>query len=271
MTFLFFFLPAVPLRQLAGFTRTIFGYAFTTGQILVVRYTNRPQLAPANPSPGGSPIIPDVMFTVAVFFAPDPGDGEVGEFNPLSIASFYGKHIEDFQLSDPHVLNNHGRGFLPPPINIFYRNESGSRICHMIISPTPRESAPDSFKSTGKPHHAIANLKSNTMHRLSFKNDESRTICRTFVIPGCLRFLFYSVPRDNRSDTLSVRNLSSHPLSKQGDNWTPSPAVSLIAWDEGTGCIFYSKPRETMLHMLDKAETPLEAINGQRYPIPSGG
>ncbi|KAG1779564.1 hypothetical protein EV702DRAFT_1178268 [Suillus placidus] len=246
------------------------------------------QLAPANPSPGGPPIIPDVMFTVAMFPTPDPGDGEAGEFNPLSIASFYGKDIEDFQISDPHVLHNHGSNFLPPPINIFYRNESGGRICHMIISPTPRESAPEGFRSTGKPHYAIANLKSNMMHRLSFKNDESRTVCRTFVIPGY---------------TLSVRNFSSHLLSKRGDDaysimrretlqnvlrnvpkhrenmlgqFDLPPfildhirdGVTAIAWDEGTGRIFYSKPRETMLHMLDMAETPLEAINGQRYPIP---
>ncbi|KAG1767360.1 hypothetical protein EV702DRAFT_1147084 [Suillus placidus] len=135
------------------------------------------------------------------------------------------------------------------------------------------------------------------MHRLSFKNDESRTVCRTFVTPGCLRFLFYSVPRDNRSDTLSVRNFSSHLLSKRGDDWTPSLAMrretlqnalrnapkyreNMLGQfdlplyildhirDGGTGRIFYSKPRETMLHMLDMAETPLEAIDGQRYPIP---
>ncbi|KAG1719455.1 hypothetical protein EDB19DRAFT_1784492 [Suillus lakei] len=276
-------------------------------QILVVRSTNRPQLAPADPSPGNPPIIPDVMFTVAMFPTPDPGDGDAEEFNPLSIASFFGKDVEDFQISDPHALNDHGgdnnRNFLPPPINIFYRNESGGRICHMIISPTPRESAPEAFKSTGKPHYAIANLRSNMMHRLSFKNDESRTVCRTFVIPGCLRSLFYSVPRDNRSDTLSVRNFSGHLLSKRGDDAysimrretlqnalrnvpkhrenmlgqfnLPShildhirDGVTAIAWDEGTGRIFYSKPHETMLHMLDMAETPLEAMNGQRYPIP---
>ncbi|KAG2149413.1 hypothetical protein BD769DRAFT_1405913 [Suillus cothurnatus] len=272
-------------------------------QILVVRSTNRPQLGPANSSPGGPPIIPDVMFTVAMFPAPEPGDGEAGEFNPLSIASFYGKDIEDFQISDPHVLNDRGSDFLPPPINIFYRNESGGRICHMIISPTPRESAPEAFRSTGKPHYAIANLKSNMMHRLSFKNDESRTVCRTFVIPGCLRSLFYSVPRDNRSDTLSIRNFSGHLLSKQGDDAysimrretlqnilrnvpkhrenmlgqfdLPTyildhirSGVTAIAWDEGTGRIFYSKPHETMLHVLDMAQTPLETIHGQRYPIP---
>ncbi|KAG2365473.1 hypothetical protein BDR07DRAFT_1398686 [Suillus spraguei] len=273
------------------------------GQILVVRSTNRPQLAPANPTPGGPPIIPDVMFTVAMFPTPEPGDGEAGEFKPLSIASFYGKDIEDFQISDPHVLNDRGSDFLPPPINIFYRNESGGRICHMIISPTPRERAPEAFRSTGKPHYAIANLKSNMMHRLSFKNDESRTICRTFVIPGCLRSLFYSVPRDNRSDTLSIRNFSGHVLSKRGDdaysimrretlqnvlrnvpkhrenmlgqfNLPPyildhiRGGVTAIAWDEGTGRIFYSKPHETMLHILDMAATPLETIHGQRYPVP---
>ncbi|KAG1814004.1 uncharacterized protein BJ212DRAFT_1482350 [Suillus subaureus] len=273
------------------------------GQILVVRSTNRPQLAPTNPSPGGPPIIPDVMFTVAMFPTPEPGDGEAGEFNPLSIASFYGKDIEDFQISDPHALNDHGSDFLPPPINIFYRNESGGRICHMIISPTPRESAPEAFRSTGKPHYAITNLKSNMMHRLSFKNDESRTVCRTFVIPGCLRSLFYSIPRDNRSDTLSIRNFSGHLLSKRGDDAysimrremlqnilrnvpkhrenmlgqfnLPSyildhirSGVTAIAWDEGTGRIFYSKPHETMLHILDMAETPVETIHGQRYPIP---
>ncbi|KAG2155735.1 hypothetical protein DEU56DRAFT_321757 [Suillus clintonianus] len=280
------------------------------GQILVVRSTNRPQLAPANPPPGAPPIIPDVMFTVAMFPTPDPGDGEAGEFNPLAIASFYGKDIEDFQISDPHVLNDHGgdtdRNFVPPPINIFYRNDSGGRICHMIISPTPRESAPEAFKSTGKPHYAIANLKSNMMHRLSFKNnlnDDSKTICRTFVIPGCLRSLFYSIPRDTRSDTLSVRNFTGHLLSKRGDDAysimrretlynvlrnvpkhrentlgqfdLPSyvldhlrDGVTAIAWDEGTGRIFYSKPHDTMLHMLDMAQTPLEAMDGQRYPIP---
>ncbi|KAG1839467.1 hypothetical protein C8R48DRAFT_679805 [Suillus tomentosus] len=273
------------------------------GQILVVRSTNRPRLAPSNPSPGGPPIIPDVMFTVAMFPTPDPGDTEAGEFNPLSIASFYGKDIEDFQISDPHVSNDQGRNFLPPPINIFYRNESGGRICHMIISPTPRESAPEAFRSTGKPHYAITNLRSNMMHRLSFKNDESRTVCRTFVIPGCLRSLFYSIPRDNRSDTLSVRNFSGHLLSKGGDDAysimrretlqnilrnvpkhresmlgqfdLPSyildhirDGVTAIAWDEGTGRIFYSKPHETMLHILDMAQTPLETISGQRHPIP---
>lgn len=264
------------------------------GQILVVRSTNRPRLAPPNPSPGGPPIIPDVMFTVAMFPTPDPGDTEAGEFNPLSIASFYGKDIEDFQISDPHVSNDQGRNFLPPPINIFYRNESGGRICHMIISPTPRESAPEAFRSTGKPHYAITNLRSNMMHLLSFKNDESRTVCRTFVIPGCLRSLFYSIPRDNRSDTLSVRNFSGHLLSKRGDDAysimrretlqnilrnvpkhrenmlgqfdLPSyildhirDGVTAIAWDEGTGRIFYSKPHETMLHILDMAQTPLES------------
>ncbi|KAG1742714.1 uncharacterized protein EDB91DRAFT_1127657 [Suillus paluster] len=275
------------------------------GQILVVRSTNRPQLAPANPSPGGPPIIPDVMFTVAMFPAPEPGDIEAGEFNPLSLASFYGKDIEDFQISDPHVPKDHGgdTNFLPPPINIFYRNESGGRICHMSISPTPRENAPEAFKSTGKPHYAIANLKSNMTHRLTFKNNDSRTTCRTFVMPGSLRSLFYSIPRENRSDTLSVRNFSGHLLSRRGDDAysimrretlqnvlrnvpkhrenilgqfdLPShilrhirDGVTAIAWDESTGRIFYSKPHDTMLFVLDMAQTPLEARDGQRYPIP---
>jgi len=267
------------------------------GQILVIRSTNRPQLAQANPSPGGPPIIPDVIFTVAMFPTPDPGDVEAEEFNPLSIASFYGKDTEDFQISDPHVLKDYGGdtncNILPPPINIFYRNESGNRICHMSISPTPRESAPEAFKSTGKPHYAIANLKSNMTHRLSFKRNDSKISCRTFVIPGCLRSLFYSIPRDNRSDTLSVHNLSGHLLSKRGEDAystmrretlqnvlktvpkhrenivgqfdLPShilrhlrDGVTAIAWDEGTGRVFYSKPNDTMMFVLDMAQTPLE-------------
>jgi hypothetical protein len=265
------------------------------------------------------------MFTVAMFPTPDPGDVEAGEFNSLSLTSFYGKDTEDFQISDPHVLNDFGgdTNILPPPINIFYRNESGSRICHMIISPTPRERAPEAFKTTGKPHYAIPNLKSNTTHRLSFKLDDSKTSCRTFVIPGCLRSLFYSIPRDNRSDTLSIRNFSGHLLSKRGvDAYSTMrremlqnilrndpehrehivgqfalpvhilrqlrDGVTAIAWDEGTGRIFYSKPNDTSLFVLDMAHTPVEgefdvdcasvtvmlifffvvARNGQRYPIP---
>ncbi|OAX39527.1 hypothetical protein K503DRAFT_739250 [Rhizopogon vinicolor AM-OR11-026] len=277
------------------------------GQILVIRSTNRPRLAPSNPPPGGPPDIPDVMFTVAMFPTPDPGYIEAGEFNPLSLTSFYGKDTEDFQISDPYVLKDYGgntnSNILPPPINIFYRNESGSRICHMFISPTPRERAPEAFRTSGKPHYAIANLKSNLTHRLSFKTDNSKTSCRTFVIPGCLRSLFYSIPRDNRSDTLSVRNFSGHLLSKGGvDAYStmrrdmlqnilrnvpehrehvvgqfalPSnilrqlrDGVTAIAWDEGTGRIFYSKPNDTSLSVLDMAHTPVEARNGQRYPFP---
>jgi len=289
-------------------------------QILIIRSTNRPQLAPSNPPPGGPPNIPDVMFTVAMFPTPDPGDVEAGEFNPLSLMSFFGKDTEDFQISDPNVLNS---DIFPPPINIFYRNESGGRICHMFISPTPREHAPEAFKTTGKPHYAIANLRSNLTHRLSFNIGDSKTSCRTFVLPGCLRSLFYSIPRDNRSDTLSIRNFSGHLLSKRGvDPYSTMrremlqnilrdgfehrehivgqfalpvhilrhlrDGVTAIAWDEGTGRIFYSKPNDTSLFVLDMAYTPLEgelmlvvcldngradilrvvAMNGQRYPVP---
>lgn len=297
------------------------------GQILVIRSTNRPQVAPSNPPPGGPPNIPDVMFTVAMFPTPDVGEVDAGEFNPLSLTSFYGKDTEDFQISDPHMLKDFGGdtngNILPPPINIFYRNESGTRICHMFISPTPRERAPEAFKTTGKPHYAIANLKANLTHRLSFKpeDSDSKTTCRTFVIPGCLRSLFYSIPRDNRSDTLSVRNFSGHLLSKRGmDAYSTMrseklqsvlrnvpdhrdhivgqfalPAhilgnlrdgVTAIAWDEGTGRIFYSKPNDTSLFVLDMAYKPMEselmsmcldngytemyvvASDGQRCPIP---
>jgi len=68
----------------------------------------------------------------------------------------------------------------------------------------------------------------------------------SYMIPR----LFYPVPRDNRSDTISIRNISGHLLSKRGDD-----AYSIMR-------------RETLQNILRNEPKHRENMLGQ-FDLPS--
>ncbi|KAF9245645.1 hypothetical protein BU15DRAFT_40660 [Melanogaster broomeanus] len=44
--------------------------------------------------------------------------------------------------------------------------------------------------------------------------------------------------------------------------------VKAMAWDEGNGRVFYVKPSDSQIHVVEFAKAPIQAPDGQRWPLP---
>lgn len=274
------------------------------GQILVLRAVKLPAV-PSVAYRGAPPISQDLI-TLSMFNLPDFGDNEMQGTFPQQTISFRADDVEGIQITDPSDYEsipyaNPADGAEHPPITIFYRSESGTRFHELLINPTPCHFLPKSMLST--PHYILENLVAGNHHVVTWESDKERGLCRGFVLPGNQRSLVYITRTQDISERLSIRGFYSHMTVSDGTagyaaakqalfqnvmrgpvcareavmckfNLNPDLRVDLrsgvkaIAWDEGTGRVFYVKPDDSCLHVIDFAKAPVQGMYPS-YACPS--
>ncbi|KAF8559892.1 hypothetical protein OG21DRAFT_1502235 [Imleria badia] len=275
------------------------------GQILVLRAVKLPIIPSVDHRLGAPPSSQDLI-TIAMFDIPDFGDNEMESTFAHQTMSFRADDVEGIQITDPNdhesvPCANPADGAEHPPITIFYRSEGGTRFHELMINPTPRHFLPKSMLST--PHYWLGNLVAGNHHVVTWEHEKERGLCRGFVLPGNQRSLVYVTRTEDIAERLSIRGFYSHFSVSDGTaaytaarntlfqnvmrgsvhsregvmckfNLTPDvrsdlkAGVKTIAWDEGTGRVFYVKPDDACLHVIDFAKAPVQAPDGQRRPLP---
>ncbi|KAF9225302.1 hypothetical protein BS17DRAFT_750946 [Gyrodon lividus] len=275
------------------------------GQILAIRAIKLAE-GPVVPRPTAPPVLAPELITLAMFSLPEPGNNETQSRLADQSISFRADDVEGIQITSPSdyesvqcidTLN----GVAHPPLSIFYRSNGGTRFHELIIKPTPREFLPKSERS--KSHYDLGNLVAGNDHMISWENEKERGPCRVFVLPGSQRSLVYVTKSLDIEESLGVRGFYSHFPSGDGTlaygstkqellqsilrdplrsragamcKFEMSPdlraslreGVKAIAWDEGIGRVFYVKPDDPQIHVIDFAKAPIQAPNGQRWPLP---
>lgn len=236
------------------------------------------------------------LITLAMFDIPDFGDNEMQSTFAQQTMSFCADDVEGIQITDPSDYEsvpdaNPADGAEHPPITIFYRSEGGTRFHELMINPTPRHFLPKSMLST--PHYWLGNLVAGNHHVVTWEHDKERGLCRGFVLPGNQRSLVYVTRSDDIAERLSIRGFYSHFSVSDGTaaytaarhalfqnvmrgavhsregvmckfNLSPDlradvrAGIKTIAWDEGTGRVFYVKPDDASLHVIDFAKAPVQ-------------
>ncbi|KIJ66452.1 hypothetical protein HYDPIDRAFT_180871 [Hydnomerulius pinastri MD-312] len=272
-------------------------------QVLAVRTTMLPP-GPA-PPPGEPPARDPQLISLSMFSLPKPGESEVENHLPDQFVSFRVDDVEGIQINDPSEYEsmqdtNSTGGIVHPPINIFFRRNRGTQFLDMVIKPTPREFLPK--RQSSKPHYSLGNLLTNNGHMIWWRHDRMRSECRAFVLPGTQRPLVYVAEAWDTAESPSVHAFYSHwpdvegaeeystrkqdllqsilrrPLTSRPKalcNFEMSQdlvaslrdGVKAIAWDEGIGRVWYIKPDDSQIHLIDFANAPIQAPNGQRWPL----
>lgn len=265
------------------------------GQILILRAVKLPTVPSIDHHMGPPPVSQDLI-TIAMFNIPDFGDNEMQSTFAQQTMSFRADDVEGIQITDPSdhesvPCANPADGAEHAPITIFYRSESGTRFHELILNPTPRQSLPKTMVST--PHYWLGNLVAGNHHVITWEHDKERGLCRGFVLPGNQRSLVYVTRTGDITDRLSVRGFYSYFSVSDGTAaYTAArnglfqnvmrgavharegvmckfnlsadlradlrAGVKAIAWDEGTGRVFYVKPDDTCLHVIDFAKAPVQ-------------
>ncbi|KAH0837900.1 hypothetical protein J3R83DRAFT_6130 [Lanmaoa asiatica] len=257
------------------------------GQILILRAVKLPTV-PSVDRVGAPPISQDLI-TLAMFNFPDFGDNEMESTFAQQTMSFRANDVEGIQITNPSDYEsvpcvNPADGAEHPPITIFYRSEGGTRFHELMINPTPRHFLPKSMLST--PHYWLGNLVAGNHHVVTWEHEKERGLCRGFVLAGNQRSLVYVTRSEDISERLSIRGFYSHFSVSDGTAGYTAARQALfqnimrgavhnlragaktIAWDEGTGRVFYVKPDDACLHVIDFAKAPVQAPDGQRRPLP---
>lgn len=272
------------------------------GEILVLRAVKLPTV-PSVDRVSAPPMSQDLI-TLGMFNIPDFGDNEMESTFAQQTMSFRADDVEGIQITDPSDYEsvpcaNPADGAEHPPITIFYRSEGGTRFHELMINPTPRHVLPKSMLST--PHYWLGNLVAGNHHVVTWEHEKGRGHCRGFVLAGNQRSLVYVTRTEDTSERLSVRGFYSHVSVSDGTagytagrqalfqnimceamhtrenvmcrfNLSPDLRVDLrsgvtaIAWDEGTGRVFYVKPDEGRLHVIDFAKAPVQGTSSRMTP-----
>lgn len=233
-----------------------------------------------------------------MFNIPDFGDNEMESTFAQQTISFRADDVEGIQITNPSDYEsipcaNPADGAEHPPITIFYRSEGGTRFHELMINPTPRHFLPKSMLST--PHYWLGNLVAGNHHVVTWESEKERGLCRGFILAGTQRSLVYVTRTQDICERLSVRGFYSHvsvsdtmpgyATAKQAllqnvmrgpvraregvmckFNMTPDlradlrVGVKALAWDEGTGRVFYVKLDDARLHVIDFAKAPIQGM-----------
>ena len=268
------------------------------GQILILRAVKLPAVPSADHHLGAPPMSQDLI-TLAMFNIPDFGDNEMQSTFAQQTMSFRADDVEGIQITDPSdhesvPCPNPADGAEHPPITIFYRSEGGTRFHELMINPTPRHFLPKSMLST--PHYWLGNLVAGNHHVVTWEHEKERGLCRAFVLVGSQRSLVYVTRTEDIAERLSVRGFYSHFSVSDGTAaYTTAKhalfqnvmrgavrsregvmckfnlsadlradlraGVKTVAWDEGTGRVFYVKPDDACLHVIDFAKAPVQGMS----------
>lgn len=276
------------------------------GEILVIRtVTDITPVVTSNPRQ--PPVTPPGLLTLAMFAIPPPGDNETPNHMSISLVSFLADDAEDIQISDPSdhdVLRGKSSSdpVSAPPINVFYR-KSGGRLRYIAIKAIPM---PPWLLEKGQPQgpfYSVEDLFADGDHSLLHEEYGWPDANRLFVCPGSHRSLVYGISHENRTDTLGIRSIYSHlgdpdlldeyslrrhellqsVLREEYEHRSDVMAkfdlcpdlydhlrggVKAITWDESIGRIFYVKPDDSYIHVVDLAYAPSQTVDGQRRPLP---
>ncbi|KIK91109.1 hypothetical protein PAXRUDRAFT_35081 [Paxillus rubicundulus Ve08.2h10] len=273
------------------------------GQILTIRAIKLAE-GPAVPRPGAPPVLAPEVITLAMFSLPEPGNNIIQTRLADESISFRADDVEGIQitsLNDYESCLSAVDGVTHPPLSILYRSGGGTKLHELIIEPTPRGFLPKT--QLLKPHYFLGNLVTGNDHRISWETEKERGPCRAFVLPGSQRSLVYVTRSRDIEESLGIRGLYSYLPSSDGTrayrsakeerlqsvlrnplqsrtgvmckfDMSPDLRASLregvkaIAWDESIGRVFYVKPDDPQIHVVDFAKAPIQAPNGQRWPLP---
>ena len=267
------------------------------GEILVIRTVT--DMTPVVTSdPRQPPVTPPGLLTLAMFAIPSPGDNEAPIHMSISLVSFLADDAEDIQISDPSDYDVlHGKStsdpVIAPPINVFYR-KSGGRLRYIAMKAIPMPSWLLEKGQSQKPFYSIEGLLADDDHPLLHEEYGWQDANWLFVCPGSHRSLVYGISYENRTDTLEIRSIYSHlgdpdlldgysqrrhellksVLREEYEHRSHVLAkfdlcsdlydhlrggVKAITWDESTGRIFYVKPDDSYIHVVDLAYAPSQS------------
>ncbi|KAG6334135.1 hypothetical protein ID866_4958 [Astraeus odoratus] len=270
------------------------------GEILVIRTIT--DMTPVETNDRGlPPVTPPCLLTLAMFAIPAAGDNETPSHLPISLVSFRADDAEDIQISDPYDYDLLGGKsaadpVVAPPINIFYR-KSGGRLRFIAM-----KLMPFGLLHKGQPQRPYYSLEDDD-HALLCEEYGWRSNTRLSVCAGSHRSLVYGTPHEDRTDTPGVHSIYSHlgdpnfmdnySLRRYGllqgvlrDQYEQRSqvlakfylctdlyddlrrGVKAMAWDESVGRIFYVKPDDSHIHVVDIAYAPSQTVDGQRCPVP---
>ncbi|KAI6048065.1 hypothetical protein EDC04DRAFT_51039 [Pisolithus marmoratus] len=274
-------------------------------EILVIRAIT--DITPtATSDPRRPPAKPPGLLTIAMFAIPAAGDSETPSHTSTSLISFRADDAEDIQISDPHDYDLLGGKssdpVVAPPINIFYR-KSGGRLRYITLKPVPmpfwllRQGQPQT------PYYSVQDTFNDDGQSLFYEEYTLHGTCRLFVCPGSHRTLLYGTSLEDRTDTPGVNSIYSHIVDPHFiDTYSVKRhellqgilreayehrsqvlarfdlctdlyddlrrGVKAMAWDESIGRIFYVKPDDAHIHVVDLAYAPSQTADGQRRPLP---
>lgn len=276
------------------------------GEILVVRAIT--DMTPTETrDPRRPPAQPSGLLTLAMFAIPAAGDSETPSHTSTSLVSFRADDAEDIQISDPHDYDLLG-GKSPsdpvvaPPINIFYR-KSGCRLRYISLKPVPMPFWLLGPGQPQRPYYSVQDTFNDDTQSLFSEEYTWHSTCRLFVCPGSHRTLLYGTPPEDRTDTPGINSIYSHIVDPHFiDEYSVKRyellqgvlreayehrsqvlakfdlcpdlyddlrrGVKAIAWDESIGRIFYVKPDDAYIHVVDLAYAPSQTADGQRRPLP---
>lgn len=246
----------------------------------------------------GPPTVPQGYLTLAMFAIPHPGDNEMPNHSPISLISFRADDAEDVQINDPSdydILHDKSSpaSAMAPPINIFYRKSAG-RLRYITMRPVPM---PPWLLFKGQlqsAYYSLENITASDGHALLYEESGVRHRYRLFVRPGSHRSLVYGTSYEDRTDTPAIRSIYSHlgdPDITDEYNWKRHEllqsvqrkeplrrsqvlakfelcpelrsdlkgGIQTLAWDESTGRIFYVKPDDGYVRVVDLAYAPSQS------------
>ncbi|KAI6031289.1 hypothetical protein BKA83DRAFT_4198178 [Pisolithus microcarpus] len=276
------------------------------GEILVIRAIT--DMTPTATSDiRGPPAKPPGLLTVAMFAIPAAGDSQTPSHTSISLVSFRADDAEDIQISDLHDYdllggNSPSDPVVAPPINIFYR-KSRCRLRYITVKPVPMPSWYLRPGQPQRPYYSVQDTFPDDNQSLFCEEYAWYSTCRLFVCPGSHRTLVYGVPPEDRTDTPGVNSIYSHladphlideySVRRHGllqgilreayehrsqvlAKFDLCPdlyddlrrGVKAMAWDESIGRIFYVKPDDAHIHVVDLAYAPSQTADGQRCPLP---
>ncbi|KAI5998106.1 hypothetical protein EDD15DRAFT_2408703 [Pisolithus albus] len=258
------------------------------GEILVIRVIT--DMTPtATTDMRGPPAKPPGLLTVAMFPIPAAGDSQTPNHTSISLVSFRADDAEDIQISDLHdydLLGGESSSdpVVAPPINIFYR-KSRCRLRYITLKPVSHQDRTTPYK--------IPFL--TTTSRYSAKNTHGTVHAGCSSVQAPTAHLCTASHRKTVPDTPGVNSIYSHLVDphlvdeysgilREGyerrfqvlakfDLCTDlyddlRRGVKAMAWDESIGRIFYVKPDDAHIHVVDLAYAPSQTADGQRCPLP---
>ncbi|KAL4070480.1 hypothetical protein J3A83DRAFT_4243550 [Scleroderma citrinum] len=276
------------------------------GEILVIRTVT--DMTPVDMYDSRQPpVTPPGLLTLAMFAIPPSGDNEVPSHMSISLVSFRADDAEDVQISDPSDYDTlRGKStsdpVVAPPINVFYR-KAGGRLRYISIKANPMPSWLLEKGQPQRPFYSVEEIFADDDHVILYEEYGWHNTNRLFVCPGSHRSLVYGISYESRTDILGIRSIYSHlgdphlvdeyslrrhqllqsVLREEYEHRTRVLAkfdlcpdlyddmragVKALTWDESTGRIFYAKPDDSYIHVVDLAYTPSQTVDGQRCPLP---